>query len=324
MADVEGFKYSKAYSLLQIMIAMSLSALACVALLQAYANFSREYKIQVAERSLLADAHIIESSLRAVLSHAGFSGCRRASEALVGNHTFPAIADWEVPASVQGFESAGAPPWLSRPVAAGTQGLLVNYLDNANTISLAADMLSQNQMVITHQEQLLPGDILGINDCYHIDLFTVADIHHQRASAYDEVISSQLLPMVYMRGSNIRHYRQRVFYIADTGRVDRTGQHIQALYTNSGELVAGITNWQLLFGIDPGDTGHTTQFLPLSAVTDWSQVRVIDVEFILVSAAARQPQLQQYWYNDKRQLAPDHRIYQSFHLRIGVGGHYEA
>lgn len=306
------------------MIAMSLSALACVALLQAYASFSREYKIQVAEQSLLANASIIEANLRAALSHAGFSGCRRASEVLVANHAFPSITDWEVTASVHGFDQGNAPSWLSRPVAVGTQGLLVNYLDNTNTISLAADMLSQNQMFVPHQQQLAPGDILGISDCNHIDLFTVAAVRHQRASAYDEVVSSQILPMVYMRGSNIRYYRERIFYIADTGRLDRAGQPIQALYTNNGELVAGIAAWRLLFGIDPSDAGHVTQFVTISAVTDWAQVRVIDVEFVLVSAAARHSQPQQYWYGGKQQLAADHRVYQSFHFRIGVSKPYEV
>ncbi|MDH5570755.1 MAG: PilW family protein [Gammaproteobacteria bacterium] len=73
------------------------------------------------------------------------------------------------------------------------------------------------------------------------------------------------------------------YEIRDTGRINNAGRAIFALMCNNTELVEGIENMQVLYGIDSSGTGTPSRYVTLNNVTNWSSVVTIQIAILASS-----------------------------------------
>ena len=98
-------------------------------------------------------------------------------------------------------------------------------------------------------------------------------IQHQGASTAD-CLGTAVGPAVTIANT---------YSTVDTGRTNAAGNPIFALNCNNAELVEGIENMQVLYGIDPDEDGSANQYLTAATVTDWTTVVSVRIAILASS-----------------------------------------
>jgi hypothetical protein len=80
--------------------------------------------------------------------------------------------------------------------------------------------------------------------------------------------------------AEVRRFDETAFFISDTGRIDDKNQHIYALYStvNHGdkqEVVPGVSDMQILYGIDTDGSRKVNKYIRASDVSDWNKILVV-------------------------------------------------
>ena len=88
--------------------------------------------------------------------------------------------------------------------------------------------------------------------------------------------------------ANEEQFLQEAYIISDSGRKNALGGKIYALYVapmsgNKRELVSGITQMQIRYGIASVDGRDIANYLPAAQISDWSAVRAVEITLLLSS-----------------------------------------
>ncbi|MBU0744104.1 MAG: PilW family protein, partial [Gammaproteobacteria bacterium] len=80
--------------------------------------------------------------------------------------------------------------------------------------------------------------------------------------------------------AEVKGFKETAFFISDTRRVDKKNQPIYGLYSsiNRGkkqELVSGVSEMQILYGVDIDGQGRVNKYLKASEVDDWDRVLIV-------------------------------------------------
>jgi hypothetical protein len=147
-------------------------------------------------------------------------------------------------------------------------------ITGSDTVSadLLQDMHDKKSLTITTNLPFQPGDLALIADCAHAEIFAIKTA--KITAAWQHVETTNPLTNAYSHAASVSRFVNTTFYIANTGRIDKSGQPINALYSKNNrgrphELVADIVKWQLSY-----DCRVTNQIVTLAGeqVHDWSQL----------------------------------------------------
>ncbi len=165
----------------------------------------------------------------------------------------------------------------------------------------SANPVDQNQAIIGYssdllptplQNQVVPGtDALVINSC-----MSNSQISQNTA----------LVSMAY--------------YIGDTGRTNKTGQPILALFQkpldgDRDELVAGVEQMQILYGVAGGPDGLLIYY-PAGQVVDWQTVRGLQIDLLINSIDSVLTTPAAYYFQGKQVLPRDLLIHKEWSTYI--------
>ncbi|QLH43605.1 MAG: PilW family protein [Coxiellaceae bacterium] len=111
------------------------------------------------------------------------------------------------------------------------------------------------------------------------------------------------------------------YFIADTGRKNKQGRSVYALYEKLGtqgseELVDNITDMRIFYGVSDSNSVDIAAYLTADQVADWSQVRAVVINLLLNTEEEILPASAQYWYLSQYQQATDKRFYQPWQIYI--------
>ncbi len=308
------------FSLIELMVALSLGVLLIAGLLHIFLGNKGAYNVQEGLSRLQENGRVVDNFIRYDLRMTTLQGCNNpglftplylvSTPAL--NETFdPTIV-------VTGYQSVGAswspalPAWLTSNIALGTSivpgtDVLVIRRQGEQAVHLAQNMVaSTDNVILPNVANFVAGNIIFITDCENTDIFratagtTATTITHTAASN-----TTSSLSKAYQTDARVSVMQTNAYYIKNTGRINNVGNPILALYRQKidgteEELVPGVENMQIIYGINTDGDSSTDTFLTADAVTannQWSQVDSISISFLLDTINDVNNKSQSYTYN---------------------------
>lgn len=299
-------------SLIELMIALLLSAAMITALLQTLNTTYKNRSMLTAKNQIHFNGHHALNTLMHHLRYNSYEGCKppgmhtissalgesvqsTTSTLAGGPNVFFPITD-PTAQSLLGFDTdtngnlQPAPPntQISAAIAAlnpqprTESSIILSYnvsqdmMLSSNTMTANTDSIS----ISSNALNLVENDYAFITDCFNATVFQVRN-------APNAAIQHDGLPTIYNTNAEIRRVEFNIFYIGDTNRRDLSGEPIYALYLNqngqSQELAEGVMLMKAAYHM-PQANQH--QYLPPSAPgLDMQKVRMLQVALLTASVS---------------------------------------
>lgn len=301
-------------SLIELMVAIVIGSLLLLGATSLLINNKRIYQTQDQLGRMQENARFAVQRMFHDISMAGYFGCTGVAGAItnnLNNNLATGGADYDVSHPVEGFDNATGnwqpsgrtfSPSPARTRAPGTDGITVRgmsgmsyYLDSASPITSQTDdvkVVIPARMAL--DKAIEEGDYVMIADCKGADIF--------QATAVTPATGNKTLTLEHDGGDNKTASLQKLYqdyenrdtgankksvakvarlnvnryYIAPGSRgADPRGRIRNSLYRNNEELVEGIQDMQLLYGINSATDDNATpdQYVNAAGVgTNWSKI----------------------------------------------------
>jgi type IV pilus assembly protein PilW len=304
-------EYSKnqGFSLVEVLLASVLGIVLVGGMVEIFMNNKAAYKLQEGLARVQENGRMAYRILSEELRPAGYQGCSNL-DSLEPNIIATGVT-FDVNSIVSGYDHNGSgqaatawtpnlPTWLTANVGgngirAGTDVILIRKAvgDGANlTASLAS---ATADIVIDKRYNINANDLLFISDCHKSDIFratavtdggTTYTLEHKTPSN-----STTSLSKAYQTDALVSPFRLKAYYVKDSGRTNHMGAPIYSLYEQSElgterELIEGVENIQLAFGVDMDGDGNADTFASAAQVetnAQWGNVISINISALISS-----------------------------------------
>lgn len=227
----------------------------------------------------------------------GFMGCSSAGAIAVNNIAIPAAdGEFSLATALVGEDNVVASHALS-PIAGSDILHIRRASDERIRITGTLPPNNANVQIENNSIGLQKSDFVLISDCQSADIFRITNTPKTTGAgattlthANGTVNSDNKLSTIYGADAEIFGFESTDFFIRDTGRNTSSGAAISALYIRqrligSGgvtsaatELVEGVENMQLLYGVDADGDRTVDSYQNAAAVADWTTVLSVKVE----------------------------------------------
>lgn len=307
---VLGKSAQRGLSLIELMVAITLGLLLTAAVIQAFLSSRGVFRMQDAMSRTQENGRFAVSFLTQDIRMAGFMGCPSVDRVTVRNIASN-LDDYRfAPGTViNGFNDVGAVnAWNA---VQNTDVLIIRKASNTSAM-LADSMLPGNENIEVANTpgipEFKPGAVLMITDCVTADAFragtvntsdTTITITHASGGATNE------LTKPYSTDAEVLAFERVEYFVRATGRTTPAGAPIHALFARkltdvnpngtvpdgvnpalpaapvAYELVEGVENMQLEYGVDTGADRAADVYRSANQVTDWSKVVSVRVNLLL-------------------------------------------
>lgn len=296
-------------TLVEIMIALVLSLLLSAGAIQIYLSNKTSYETSEALSRIQENGRFAIEFLTKEIRMAGFVGC---SVTKIANSVDDTSGNWKYDFnnSVLGFDGGNStfPSEISSNVISGSDAIIISRGDDTD-LYIDSHVASSATIHLTSNHDIKQGEILMIADCINSQagIFQMSNVNnnntidvvdHNTGSGttpgnctkilkgnFDCSDLSGAVSADYNEESKLLRMKNSIFYIAN-GRNNSQGAAIPSLYHTylaagggnavalTEELLEGIENFQILYGIDTDATadGVANRYVTANNVTDWNKV----------------------------------------------------
>lgn len=223
-------KNQSALTLIEMMLALSLSIFILIAVTEIYLTAQKGQKIQIAMNTIQENSRIAAQLLSTSIRMAGYTGCEYFPVTSINR-----ITDYK-----------------NSEMKTDTDAMTVWHAGNENTV-LTKTMRGPSTLYTTTSVKFSAGDLLIISDCKSAEVFQVKQIS-AFINGTQKILSTKPLTKSYEKNAEVSLFKKESYFIADTGRLDETGKTVYALYMkdNHGrktELVEGIDQMEIYYDV---------------------------------------------------------------------------
>lgn len=299
-------------SLVELMISLTLGLILMAALTEAYLTSKQVQSTDDGLLELQDSARNAIDILAYDIRSAGFAGCalkangQSEDQTSFTDHTGDLILATDLDNfkanSVQGFNySVSAADWepaLSTDIQTATTGRLVGndilglYLAEPSDITLnSAAAIGDTSLSLTG-ECTSVGDVVLLSNCTRAEISSITGAGTCPTLPYTSTIETTSgggLVDNYESDLRLYNFKEVIFYVASTGRLDASGNSINALYRSSNgqpgvELIPGVENMQVLYGQKTGANNSALRYVTANVVgTDWDSVVSVQISLLVKS-----------------------------------------
>ncbi|WP_022947032.1 PilW family protein [Methylohalobius crimeensis] len=325
-------------SLVEIMVSLVSGLILTAGVIQIYVANKQTYRVNDASARIQENVRFAMELLARDLRMAGYDGCAGSARILVNTLNDTSSFLYNYGNAIYGFEATSDSAWTPTVDASITSplggrdivtirgtfesgvpitGQPSNSNDCNNSSSYTADLK------IADTSGLDDGDIVIAGDCSKASIFQITNInindnvvHNTGAGTPGNATKN--LGACYAGKGSLTKITTRTFYI----RNNAAG--VPALYRKDGsadaeELVAGIEDMQILYGVDSNGDESANQFLRANDVTDWNRVTSARISLLLRSSEDNiTTDSQSYKYNDSTTTPADRRLRRVFTTTISL------
>lgn len=322
-------RHQSGVSIVEYMIAIALGTLLTAGVLELFVSNKTTYRIQTELAGLQDHSRVASQVLSKSIRMAGYQGCTN-SQTMTPNNivkTPPAGLVFGPDDIITGHE-AGTSTWtpalptaLVGEVLAGTDVVKVSQASEAE-MQLVSNMVQPNTPIaVTSRVTIQQGDIILVTDCSQADIFKVTNVSQANVITHaSNFNTSNNLSKSYQTDAHVSHFQSYTYYIKDTGRTNGKGTAIYALYRmdlngSAEELVEGVDNMQITYGVDSNSDGTADTFSTASTVNtnnDWSKVISTRISLLLSTVEEVNPTTKSYTFNNATVTPSDHRLRRSW------------
>lgn len=314
---------SKGFSIVELMIAITLGTLLVGTVGSVYMSNKATYRVQEELARLQENGRYANYYLNLQLRMAGYQGCASESFVTMTNRVSDASKVLMYDKPLLGFDglsssfSPSLPSNLSGKPAANSDIIEVRMAANTN-VQLDDDMnLTNNPIHVYERLNIQAGEVIMISNCKVGDIFVAGS--NSNASVITHTNSNNTsndLSTSYTTGAHIMRYVYYGFYVKNTGRLNTQSQPIYALTRidingTEQELVDGVERMRVLYGVDTNDdkTADTYQTASqVEAASNWNKVISLKINLLLASTENVSPQIQSYKFNGATVTPTDRKL----------------
>ena len=300
-------KHQTGLSLIELMVAIVIGSLLLLGAASLMINNKRIYQTQDQLGRMQESARFAIQRMFHDISMAGYYGCAGKVDSIENNLTAGLTgggADYDISNPVEGIEGATA-NWQpsgnafsntsTRTRATGADGITVrgmsgmSYRLQSPVTSQTADVKVTIPADVELDKAIAGGNYVMIADCMGADIFQVTGVTpsgrtlelahatggNNRTASLHKVYENYenndgTTPVARVAKLNISRY-----YIAESIKGPHpNGDARFSLYRNNTELVEGVRDMQVLYGIDKDNDANATpdEYVAAAAGIDWSNV----------------------------------------------------
>lgn len=282
------FNRSSGVTIIELLIAMMLSALLMTGILQLFLTIKHVFESQQGLARIQENARALDILLSEAISRAGNIGCNQIGQEI----------------SLCIHQNV---PQLSAVIGLTTQTTLKRLLPDNDILWLTSlgkqyplareTNGAQGYLIVKGHPNFKRGEMIAVADCSHVDVFSIVEPTIGNKIIIADSSKTVKLSKKYHENAQVGRILSRYYYIGNTKRTNATHYPIYALYQTdlngrTLELVEGIEHISLSFAVI-NDVGLI--YLPLTSIEDWSKVVSIRaiVLFTSIEDALLKPQAYQ-------------------------------
>lgn len=273
-------------TLVEIMVAMVVSLILLGGVIQIFVSSKTTYRTDNGLARMQENGRFALSFLTKDVRMAGYFGCLSKDMKITNtvNHA-PNDLLYDFQQGIFGYDGTSNLPSLisSLNPVSGSDIIVVKraggdamQLDKPYMNTSAADIHLLNNPNSTLQV----GDIAMISDCADASIFQISQFNggntnvvHNTGGSTSPGNSTKNLGKTYAGDATMMKAETIIYYVAPS-TADNTKR---SLYQKIGdaatqELVEGIENMQVIYGVDSDENGTANSYVAAGAVTDWTQV----------------------------------------------------
>ena len=352
--DQKALKYGRqqaGVSLVEIMIALVLGLILTAGVAQIYLSSKQTYRLQEAQSRIQENGRYALEFITRDLRLTGYLGCNSGTNDVTVLANTPLVAldaSAPAPATYPYTDTAGrirapvvtggndntggsftrpAPALWTSPlntVVIGTDAITVQFAESCNGLTTGALSTTNttglidgtNTCGITVGGAATTGTPLVISDCESAHIFRSASVSSQNTSGATATTS---LGKTYLAGSEVMLFRSYTYFI----RLNPAGQ--PALYridntstAGAVELVEGIENMQITYGVDLDSDGSSNQYVTANNVANWSLVNSVRLVLTVRSVEDNLTSVTRTYNFNGTNNVTDRRLVRNFTATVGL------
>ncbi len=268
----KGRSHQTGFTLIEILVAMTLGLLLLAGVLQIFINSKASYRFNEAQSRLQENGRFALQMVAEDIRIAGFWGCQ-GSGVLVVDHLNPPGGSFVNPAlsGIIGTEVAGTPDSITLQGAVGG-GLPVN----SHTVATATITTSANN-------GLAQGDLFLVGDCTRADLLQITNPNPGAGTVNFVTGGSNITGPTVAYGVNAVLYRAgSVAYTIANGNSGQPSLFRSVNGAAPTELVEGVEDLQIVYGADTNGDG-TANIYDTANIVNMNTVVSVRVDLVLRS-----------------------------------------
>ncbi|EAR20899.1 PilW family protein [Nitrococcus mobilis] len=312
--------YAAGFSLVEIMVALTLSLLLLGAVFQIFISAKTSYRMNEGLARLQETGRFAADILAGDIRMAGYQGC------MTLDQLTPNVIVKNPPSELLLYDPANLLRGQNNLASGNALGAVVGSDSlSIRKASTTAAHLTGNMTAVNANIQIdgnpsgfKKNDILMITDCANADIFQASSVSNGSGTVTiahaSNVNTTNNLSKAYQSDARLMAFESSTYYVADTTRTNEAGEPIYALYVRRlggtpVELVAGVEDMQVLYGEDGNADGSVDSYANAGAVADFANVLSVRVALLVdsVSPASTQPDSATYTLLDETVNPPNGR-----------------
>lgn len=284
-------------SVIEVMVAVAISLILLAGVMQIFLTNKHSYRVQEAFSRLQENGRYAVQFLVQDIRMAGFFGCSSGVHAPRNIVNLDGVAGADPIAEFNGngllgLEATDLPLTLNptttlSSVYGGSDILQIKRATNTG-IHLDGPMTAANANIkldaATATGMFHDDDILFVTDCEKADIFAANNVTPNGAFitiAHPMSVNiDNFLSKVYQEDAEVMRMLVNTYYV-DTNSAGVPALFRASMGNNASitpeELVEGVENMQLLYGVDSDDDGVVNKFVTSASVTDFTKVLTVRI-----------------------------------------------
>ena len=282
-------------TLVEIMIAITISLVLLAGIMQIFMSSKQSYNIQQALSRVQENARLVTDIMLRDVTASGYMGCLGATDNVINTLTDQG-STYNFAAAIEGIEGGPGNP----------DSITIRRVSEGTAIPVAQPMTGLTAPIILddshmNYSSLKQWDVVTVSDCAGAAVFMITNDPASSNGEIQRVAGVDATSGINMGQSNAIEDLQRIFgsQTATTAKIYRVGStsyqvlpsesgKTTSLFMSGNELVEGIEDLQIQYGIANTPANSTTptiaeQYVDADNVTNWNDVMSVRMTFIVNS-----------------------------------------
>ncbi len=305
-------------TLIEIMIALLIGAFLLGGVIEIFVGSSQTNRMQQNLSRLQENGRFAMEFLSSNIRMAGSRGCSRTAT-ISGASNNAAVFTSDFNTALQGFEATSSSAWTPTINAAittplgGSDVITVRRVDDQVNY-ITAHTTGTAILTLAATTGLSAGDVVLVSDCSGAEAFQISSIT-------GNTVTLQSAPSKSYSGGEIAAINTISYYVRTNTTTNLPSLYRRVDLNGADELLEGIEQMQILYGVDTDSTpdGTPNYYVSASNVADMSKVISIRISLLAVTLddnLAAQPLA--YTYNGATTTPTDRKIRRVFNTTIAV------
>ncbi|WP_455366419.1 PilW family protein [Kaarinaea lacus] len=288
----------KGLTLVEIMIAVTISLVLLAGIIQIFLSSKQSYNIQQALSRVQENARLVSDLMLRDITAAGYLGCLGATDEVV-NTLADQTANFNFATGIEGDEGGNGNP----------DSITIRRVIEGMSIPVVEPMVNQTAPIKLDTGNLSYAslnqyDVVTVSDCSGAAVFMITNepgtdgfIEHDSGTGYTAPTNTPNAGQYNASDDLNRVFGSPSATTAKIYRVASSSYQVlpsesgrtTSLYLSGEELIEGVEDLQIQYGIanNPANPSIPTiaeQYVDADAVTDWNDVMAVRITFVVNSA----------------------------------------